>query len=60
MCAREPIEDRIMPTEPRNQPDSPLPKLSPEEERKAVRKLAFILVGFFAVLALVIAAGARW
>ncbi len=49
-----------MSTEPQDKYDSPIPKLTAEEERGAVRKLAFILLGFFAVLALVVALGARW
>jgi hypothetical protein len=49
-----------MSTKPQNQPDSPVPKLTPEEESKAVRKLTLILVGFFAIVALVVFIGARW
>ncbi|HEY7552297.1 MAG TPA: hypothetical protein VH913_22565 [Hyphomicrobiaceae bacterium] len=49
-----------MSPEPQNDEASRIRKLTPEEEKKGVRTLAFILLGFFALVATIINMAGRW
>jgi hypothetical protein len=49
-----------MSTEPPKDEASPVRKLTPEEERKGVRTIGFILLGFFIFLAAIIGLVANW
>jgi hypothetical protein len=44
-----------MSMEPQNDEASPIRKLTPEEEKKRVRMLGLILLGFFTLMAVIIA-----
>jgi hypothetical protein len=54
------MKDRHMSTEPQKDEASPIRKLTPEEEKKGVRTLGFILLGFFTLMAVVIGMAGRW
>jgi hypothetical protein len=53
------MKDRHMSTEPQKDEASPIRKLTPEEEKKGVRTLGFILLGFFILMAVIIGIAAR-
>lgn len=46
-------------TEPTKDEGSPIRKLTPEEEKKGVRTLGLILLGFFILMAVIIGVAAR-
>jgi hypothetical protein len=57
---RAQLKDRHMSMEPQKDEASPIRKLTPEEEKKGVRTLGFVLLGFFTLMAVIIGMAGRW
>jgi len=49
-----------MSAEPQKDEASPVRKLTPEEEKKGVLTLGFILLGFFTLMAVIVGLAAGW